>query len=238
MRADLASHACAALADNAVFQLLFARAGAEASIRFRLVDHERGQVCLYRGETCLMFLSSGLVKTTRLSHDGRALTLDVLGPGDTLGAASLVGSEGSLEDHVVMQGGAALRLDVPWVRQIMREEPATSIALSKELARRLRQTQHRAARLKNAAAPALVADWLLGLAALTPSRSQLWQQADLFTQEEMAEQIGVSRETVNQSLRSFVLRGWLRREGGSWLILDREALEMMAGHRSIKRVAS
>ena len=52
-------------------------------------------------------------------------------------------------------------------------------------------------------------------------------QHDL-TQEELAQLVGASRETVNKALSDFATRGWLRLEGRSVLLLDRERLARRA----------
>jgi DNA-binding GntR family transcriptional regulator len=43
-------------------------------------------------------------------------------------------------------------------------------------------------------------------------------------QEELAQLVGASRETVNKALADFAQRGWLRLDGRSVLILDYERL--------------
>jgi CRP-like cAMP-binding protein len=48
------------------------------------------------------------------------------------------------------------------------------------------------------------------------------------TQEELAQLVGASRETVNKALADFAQRGWLRLEGKSVVILDRERLARRA----------
>ena len=40
------------------------------------------------------------------------------------------------------------------------------------------------------------------------------------TQEELAQLVGASRETVNKSLAEFVSRGWIRLEGRAVTLLD------------------
>jgi CRP/FNR family transcriptional regulator len=45
------------------------------------------------------------------------------------------------------------------------------------------------------------------------------------TQEELAQMVGASRESVNKAVGSFMDRGWLALEGRNYLILDEEALQ-------------
>jgi CRP/FNR family transcriptional regulator, cyclic AMP receptor protein len=47
------------------------------------------------------------------------------------------------------------------------------------------------------------------------------------TQEEIAQFIGTSRETVSRVLTGFRRRGWLRVKGATWTILNKRALEGM-----------
>lgn len=48
------------------------------------------------------------------------------------------------------------------------------------------------------------------------------------TQEELAQLVGASRETVNKALADFAQRGWLRLEGKSVLILEPQRLARRA----------
>jgi DNA-binding GntR family transcriptional regulator len=48
------------------------------------------------------------------------------------------------------------------------------------------------------------------------------------TQEELAQLVGASRETVNKALADFVHRGWLRVEQRSVTITDLERLQRRA----------
>jgi CRP/FNR family transcriptional regulator len=47
------------------------------------------------------------------------------------------------------------------------------------------------------------------------------------TQEEIAQFVGTSRETVSRVLGDFRKKGWLRIKGATWCILDKEALERL-----------
>jgi CRP-like cAMP-binding protein len=48
------------------------------------------------------------------------------------------------------------------------------------------------------------------------------------TQAELATMVGGARQTVNQALRSLESRGYIRADGGSFEILDRARLELLA----------
>jgi CRP-like cAMP-binding protein len=49
------------------------------------------------------------------------------------------------------------------------------------------------------------------------------------TQEELAQLVGASRETVNKALADFASRGWIRLEPRSVVLLDAGRLKRRAG---------
>ena len=97
------------------------------------------------------------------------------------------------------------------------------------LARRLRRTNNTLADLIFTDVPGRVAKQLLHLAQRfgTQEAGVLRVTHDL-TQEELAQLVGASRETVNKALADFGQRGWLRLEGKSVLITDSERLARRA----------
>ena len=101
--------------------------------------------------------------------------------------------------------------------------------LLRVVARRLRRTNTMLADLIFVDVPGRVAKQLLQLAQRFGSvdGGQLRVTHDL-TQEELAQLVGASRETVNKALADFAQRGWLRLEGKSVVILDRERLARRA----------
>jgi CRP/FNR family cyclic AMP-dependent transcriptional regulator len=109
------------------------------------------------------------------------------------------------------------------------ERPGVAVALLKALAQRLRRTNEAMADLVFTDVPGRVAKALLDLAAKfgVPEDGATRVRHDL-TQEELAQLVGASRETVNKALSEFAHRGWLRIEGRSVLLLDPERLARRA----------
>ena len=100
------------------------------------------------------------------------------------------------------------------------------------LARRLRRTNEAMADLVFSDVPGRVAKALLDLARRfgVPTEDGVRVTHDL-TQEELAQLVGASRETVNKALADFAGRGFLRLEGRAVVILDLERLTRRAGCR-------
>ena len=113
----------------------------------------------------------------------------------------------------------------PWLR----ERPDVSLHMLRALAQRLRRANDVTADLVFTDVPGRVAKNLLDLADRfgTQEPDGLHVHHDL-TQEELAQLVGASRETVNKALADFAARGWLQISARSVLILDTERLRKRA----------
>ena len=107
--------------------------------------------------------------------------------------------------------------------------PDVARGLLGQLAARLRRTNDVVADLVFSDVPGRVAKALLDLA------TRFGRQADDgihvhhdLTQEELAQLVGASRETVNKALADFANRGWLRLEPRSVVLVDVERLQRRA----------
>ena len=102
-------------------------------------------------------------------------------------------------------------------------------ALLAALAQRLRRTNEHLADLVFTDVPGRVAKALLDLADRFGRTADdgVHVHHDL-TQEELAQLVGASRETVNKALADFAARGWIRLEPRSVTILDVERVERRA----------
>ncbi len=115
--------------------------------------------------------------------------------------------------------------------------PAVARGLLAQLAGRLRKANDVVADLVFSDVPGRVAKALLDLADRFGRTADdgVHVHHDL-TQEELAQLVGASRETVNKALADFASRGWLRLEPRSVVIMDVERLapraSPLAAHRS------
>lgn len=107
--------------------------------------------------------------------------------------------------------------------------PDVPTQLLRMLARRLRRTNNSLADMIFTDVPGRVAKSLLQLANRfgVQEGNSLRVNHDL-TQEEIAQLVGASRETVNKALAEFAHRGWIRLEGKSVLITNPERLVIRA----------
>jgi CRP-like cAMP-binding protein len=103
-------------------------------------------------------------------------------------------------------------------------------ALLRALAQRLRRTNEAMSDLVFSDVPGRVAKALLDLSEKfgKPTTDGVLVAHDL-TQEELAQLVGASRETVNKALADFAQRGWLRIEARAVVLLDVPRLARRAG---------
>ena len=117
------------------------------------------------------------------------------------------------------------RLKKSSLRPWLNNRPEIAEQLLRVLARRLRRTNDALADLIFTDVPGRVAKNLLQMAGRFGTRDGgvLRVTHDL-TQEEIAQLVGSSRETVNKTLSDFAQRGWLRIEAKAVVIMDMERL--------------
>ena len=195
------------------------------------VAFARGDVLFHEGEPGdrLFVIRSGKIKLGRKSSDGRENLLSIQGPGEMFGELSLFDPGPRTATATVVADAELVELAhtdlVAWLEQ----HPTVAKHLLKALAHRLRRTNEALADLVFSDVPGRVAKALLDLATRfgEPTDEGVRVAHDL-TQEELAQLVGASRETVNKALADFAARGWVRREGRAVVLLDADRLERRA----------
>ncbi|MCT1451647.1 MULTISPECIES: CRP-like cAMP-activated global transcriptional regulator GlxR [unclassified Corynebacterium] len=191
----------------------------------------RGTTIFDEGEPgdTLYIIVEGKVKLARHAPDGRENLLSVMGPSDMFGELSIFDPGPRTSSAVCVTEVQAATMDSEMLRTWINDHPEISQQLLRVLARRLRRTNASLADLIFTDVPGRVAKTLLQLANRfgTQEGSGLRVNHDL-TQEEIAQLVGASRETVNKALATFAQRGWIRLEGKSVVIVDTEHLARRA----------
>jgi CRP-like cAMP-binding protein len=192
----------------------------------------RGEVVFAEGELGdrLFVIVEGKVKLGQTSADGREQVMAILGPGGMFGELSLFDPGQRTSTATAVTDAVLLGLGQSDLRPWLTGRPEVAEALLRALAQRLRRTNEAMADLVFSDVPGRVAKALLDLAAkfgLPQEDGSLLVAHDL-TQEELAQLVGASRETVNKSLADFAHRGWLRIEARSVVLLDVERLSRRA----------
>jgi len=203
--------------------------GAAATLREAMstVKISKGGVLFSEGDDgqTLYVIVEGKIKLGTRSGDGRENLLSILGPGEMFGELSLfdVGPRTATATAVTDTRLLALGHDkvIPWVTA----HPEVSLQLLARLAQRLRRTNEVVSDLVFSDVPGRVAKALIDLGErFGITRDDGFHVNHDLTQEELAQLVGASRETVNKALADFAGRGWLRLEARAVVILDYERL--------------
>ncbi|HEY9349751.1 MAG TPA: Crp/Fnr family transcriptional regulator [Acidothermales bacterium] len=196
------------------------------------------EVTLPRGETlfregdsgdCLYVITDGKIKLGRAATDGRENILAILGPGEMFGELSLFDPKPRTATAVAVVDSTLMSLGHEALDQLLTGRPAVAESMLAALAQRLRRTNESLADLVFSDVPGRVAKALLDLSTRFGVQADdgLHVTHDL-TQEELAQLVGASRETVNKALADFASRGWIRLEARAVVINDVDRLSRRA----------
>lgn len=207
---------------------------AAAALRASMVE-----VRLARGETLfsegdrgdrLYVVTDGKIKLGRRSSDGRENLLAILGRGEMFGELSLFDPGPRVSTATAVTKSTVIGLGHADLEPWLNGHPEVAGHLLGALARRLRRTNEAMADLVFSDVPGRVAKALLDLARRfgVEAADGVHVAHDL-TQEELAQLVGASRETVNKALADFAARGFLRLEARAVVIMDVHRLARRAG---------
>ena len=177
---------------------------ARVAIRARAVLLQRGKILFYQGDPSngLYILCSGLVRVSIADEDGNALTLAVPEHGTPLGEMTLVSSDPRSATVTALEDTSLLYLETSTMVALLQQEPDLATHLIAFLSQRLRQSNDT---LHKFAFENLQQRLLQKLAELGLQHGSLHADGlDLgrkFSQNALAEMLGVTREAVNKQLK-------------------------------------
>lgn len=195
------------------------------AVRERMLEstYRRGEEIFREGTPGdrLYVIGAGKVKLGHTAPDGREHLLAILGPGEILGEVSLYDPGPRTATATALAKTVVVELQHTDLLRVLDARPEISQHLLRSLAIRLRRTNDKVSDLIFSDVPGRVARALLELGARFGQHTErgLRVTHDL-TQEELAQLVGATRETVNKALAEFSSRGWLQLDGRSVVLLD------------------
>ena len=192
-----------------------------------LVKVSKGNTLFKEGDPAdrLYVVADGKLKLGTSSADGRENLLSILGPGDMFGELSAFDAGPRTSTATAVTDSKLFALSHDQVLTLITSHPRVGIQLLGRLAQRLRDTNEGLADLVFSDVPGRVAKEIIDLGerfGITKDDG-LHVNHDL-TQEELAQLVGASRETVNKALADFAGRGWVRLEPRAVVVIDYERL--------------
>lgn len=181
----------------------------------------------------IFILCAGRAKLTTTSSEGKSIILRIAEPGEVLGLTAVFGNspyEATVETLEPSQANFISQKDFV---SFMKEYPDVGLKVAQQLTHNCRCAygEIRSIGLSNSV-PEKIAKLMLKwaeqpLPAANGRKSDEIAFRVTLTQEEIAQFVGTSRETVSRVLSDFRKKGWLRIKGVIWTILDKDALEAM-----------
>ncbi|MFW2512796.1 Crp/Fnr family transcriptional regulator [Demequina sp. SO4-13] len=187
----------------------------------------KGDVLFNEGDDghALYVIVKGKVKMARTARDGRENLLGLLGVGDMLGELSVFDPGPRLSRAHAVEESVVYELPKEVLDVWLDDHLEMSRHLMRALAQRIRRISNTMADLVFSDVPGRVAKAILDLGHRfgRMERGHVTVRHGL-TQEELAQLVGASRETVNKALADFASRGWIDVHIGSVEVFEPERL--------------
>lgn len=197
----------------------------------RVVLLPRGEKLFNEGDLgdSVYLVINGKVKLTRTAPDGRESLVSVHGRGDMFGELAMFDPTFRTSTATAVTDARLAEVAHSDLRAVLATRPPVALLLLQALAQRLRRITEANTNLIFTDVPGRVAKALLELADKfgSPTPEGIQVNHDL-TQEELAQLVGASRETVNKALADFATRGWIQLAAKSVLLLDPDRLRRRA----------
>jgi len=173
----------------------------------------------------LFIIESGSVRIYVPGTQGADLTLAVMGPGDFFGDMSLLDGRPRSASAAAAADSVLLSLERSEFTSVMRSRPDAALSILAVIASRLRDSDQMASDLAFLDVSGRLARRLLDLSGTNGVQREdgVLLQVTL-TQEELANMIGVTRESVNRNLSMFRRLGLIAREGRKIILRNPDGL--------------
>ena len=208
---------------------LDARTNVAETVEMREI--RRRQVIYLPGDpgSAVFLVNGGRVKVSKVTRDGKELTLAYRGPGEIFGELVMIDGGPREEMAEAMENALITEIDRAEFEKIVQKEGIIGFRLTKIVSQRRRDVENKIEQLIFKDVNAKLAELLLRLAAeygVDDSRGTLVSLK--ITHQEMANLIGSTRETVSLTLSQFKRKGLIQTEGRKVILADREGLRALA----------
>ena len=206
---------------------LFGQLGTHVVERLAACAHVRkiraGATIFQKGDPgdCLFAVCSGTIRIGSHSIDGKDAVLNLIQPGGIFGEIALLDGQARTADAQAVTDCDLMVIDRRDFMPMMAREPELALRVIEMLCARLRHTSQQVEDITFLDLPARLAKTLLSLAA--SSRFTISHKIT-FTQRELGEMLGMTRESINKQLRAWEERNWIRLQRCSIVVLDPAAL--------------
>jgi CRP/FNR family cyclic AMP-dependent transcriptional regulator len=179
----------------------------------------RNTVVIQKGDesTILYAVVSGRLKVTVSDDQGKEVILNTLGPGDYFGELAIFGESPRTASVVTLEDAKLLAISRVAFLDAIREQPDIALAVIRGLAERVAQLTEQVGRLALGDVYSRVRDTVMGHAVEEEGRLVTGR----FTQSEIAQMVGSSREMVSRIFKDLREGGYISLEDKRVVILKK-----------------
>ena len=199
--------------------------------KVQLTEVRRRRVVYLPGDPghAVYFVNGGRVKISKVTRDGKELTLAYRGPGEVFGELVLIDGGPREEMAEAMENALITEIERGEFEKLIQREGMVGYRLTKIVAERRREVENKIETLIFKDVNAKLAELLLRLAVEYGVEDERGTLVALkITHQEMANLIGSTRETVSLTLSQFKRKGLIQTDGRKVILADREGLKALA----------
>jgi CRP/FNR family cyclic AMP-dependent transcriptional regulator len=175
------------------------------------------------------FLTSGRIKISKVTRDGKELTLAYRNEGDFFGEPCLLDGGPREEMAEAMDASTTVEIQREALDEVLRNDGGAAYKFARALIARRKDLESRVEQLIFKDVGAKLAELLLSLGQEHGVSDQRGVVVGLkITHQEMANLIGSTRETVSLTLSQFKRKGLIQTEGRRVILADQEGLRALA----------
>lgn len=209
---------------------LGADAIARIAERVELREVRRREVVYLPGDPgrSLFLVHGGRIKVSKVTRDGKSLTLAYHGPTELFGDNCLLDGGPRTEMAEAVENALLSEIDRGHFEELIHTHPALGLAMTQLMIVRRRELEQKVEALVFRDVPSKLAELLVKLASeygVDDARGTLVSLK--ITHQELANLIGSTRETVSLTLSQFKRKRLIATEGRRVIISDSEALRAL-----------
>jgi CRP-like cAMP-binding protein len=175
------------------------------------------------------FLVSGRVKVSKVTRDGKELTLAYRTGGDFFGESCLLEGGPREEMAEAMEASVTAEVERSVFDKVLLGAPEVAYQFSRSMIARRRELESKVEQLIFKDVGSKLAELLLRLGSEHGIENKRGLVLGVkITHQEMANLIGSTRETVSLTLSQFKRKGFIETEGRKVILADREGLRALA----------
>jgi CRP-like cAMP-binding protein len=218
------------LGDCVLFSGLSAEERAAIAAQARIRTFKAGETVFNLGSPgdYMMALLSGTIRISVPSPDGKELVLTLIQPGEVFGELAVLDGKERSADAIAETECTLAMLYRHDVLSFFQRNPSAWLKLVEVLCQRLRRTDQVFAEVALLQLPVRLAKMMLRLLESPDSSAAAKGGKIGFSQRELANMVGGTRESVNRCLRNWQRSGIVQISEGTIVVMNQDALEDMA----------